>query len=332
MGRGKMVLKRNLLTLAVASILASGLAHAQTAPAQPGAANSAEQEAPKKPGEATKADENIAEFGEIKVTGVRAAIERDVSIKQTSNEIVEAISAEDIGKLPDNSIAESIARLPGLAAQRVAGRAQTISVRGFSGDFVGTLLNGREQVSTGDNRSVEYDQYPSELLSGVVVYKTPSANLVGQGLAGTVDMQTVRPLDYSKRTVSLGLRGESNSNGSLNPDTDSKGYRLNASYIDQFLDHTLGVAVGYARLNSPTQGERWEAWGYTTNPIGDKPNVVELGGGKAYADSAKNQRDALMGTVQWKPNENYVSTLDIYYSKFTQDTTSRGFEVGLPWG
>ena len=97
------------------------------------------------------------------------------------------------GKLPDVSIGESIARLPGLAAQRVAGRAQVISVRGLSPDFATTLLNGREMVSTGDNRSVEFDQYPSELLSGVTVYKTPDAGLVGQGLSGTLDMQTVRP-------------------------------------------------------------------------------------------------------------------------------------------
>ena len=71
---------------------------------------------------------------------------------------IESVSAEDIGKLPDASIAESIARLPGLTSQRLSGRANVISIRGFGPDFSMTLLNGREQTSTGDNRAVEFDQ------------------------------------------------------------------------------------------------------------------------------------------------------------------------------
>src|SRR4029453_15937028 len=107
----------------------------------------------------------------VEVNGIRAGIESAIQTKQQSTSIVEAVSAEDIGKLPDLSIAESISRLPGLAAQRVAGRAQVISVRGLSPDFSTTLLNGREMVSTGDNRSVEFDQYLSELFPGVTIYK-----------------------------------------------------------------------------------------------------------------------------------------------------------------
>ena len=73
------------------------------------------------------------------------------------------MSAEEIGKLPDVSIAELIARLPGITAQRVAGRAEIVSIRGFSPDFSTVLLNGRQQASSGYNRAVEFDQYPSEL-------------------------------------------------------------------------------------------------------------------------------------------------------------------------
>ncbi|MGO4470184.1 TonB-dependent receptor plug domain-containing protein, partial [Pseudoduganella sp. RAF53_2] len=171
----------------------------------------------------------------VTVSGIRRGIEDAISVKKDATSIVEAVSAEDIGKLPDSSIAESIARLPGLAAQRVAGRAQVISVRGLSPDFSTTLLNGREQVSTGDNRSVEFDQYPSELLSGVTVYKTPDAGMVGQGLSGTLDLQTVRPLNFGKRTVALNVRGEKNSLGTI-ANTNSWGNRFSASYIDQFMD------------------------------------------------------------------------------------------------
>jgi TonB-dependent receptor len=137
----------------------------------------------------------------VVVTGIRKGIEDAISVKKNSNAIVEAISAEDIGKLPDTSIAESIARLPGLSAQRVNGQAQQISIRGTSGDLSTVTLNGREQVSTSASRVVEYDQYPSELISGVTVYKTADPSLVGQGLSGTVDLQTVKPLAFAGRTL-----------------------------------------------------------------------------------------------------------------------------------
>jgi iron complex outermembrane recepter protein len=177
----------------------------------------------------------------ITVTGIRRGIENAINVKKNNDSIVEAVSAEDIGKLPDSSIAESIARLPGLAAQPVNGRAKEISIRGLSGNFANTLLNGREQTSTNNNRSVEFDQYPSELLSAVVVYKTPDAALMGQGIAGTIDLQTVRPLSFANRTFSINVRGEKNGKGTPFP---GDGSRFNLAYIDQFADRTVGVALG----------------------------------------------------------------------------------------
>jgi iron complex outermembrane recepter protein len=304
----------------------------QTAPAVP-------QEPPKTDAQQTEAAKQEAAKAKaaakagntietIVVTGIRRGIESAISVKKNSDSIVEAISAEDIGKLPDNSIAESIARLPGLAAQRVAGRAQTISIRGLSGDFAGTILNGREQVSTGDNRAVEFDQYPSELLSGVTIYKTPDASLIGQGLSGTIDLQTVRPLSFGKRTVAVSVRGEKNSLGKLNADTKDQGSRVNVSYIDQFANKTIGIALGYARLESNTQAQRWEAWGYPSNDLGQ----LALGGSKQFVDSNEGKRDGFMGVLEYRPNKTYSSLIDLYYSKFDQKTTLRGYEAGLVWG
>jgi iron complex outermembrane receptor protein len=85
----------------------------------------------------------------------------------------------------------------------VAGRAQVISLRGLAPDFAVTLLNGREQTSTSNDRSAEFDQYPSELLNGVTVYKTPDAALTSAGLSGTIDLRTVRPLDRRGRTIAV---------------------------------------------------------------------------------------------------------------------------------
>ena len=151
----------------------------------------------------------------VTVTGIRRAIEDAIAVKRESTGIVEAISSEDIGKLPDVSIAESLARLPGLSAQRVNGQAQSISIRGTSGDLSTALLNGREQVTTSSDRTVEYDQYPSELINAVTVYKTGDASVIGQGLSGTVDLQTIKPLSLRERTISVNVRGEKNSAGSI---------------------------------------------------------------------------------------------------------------------
>lgn len=268
---------------------------------------------------------------EIIVSGYRQSLENALALKRTSNQIVEAVSAEDIGKLPDNSIAEAIARLPGLAAQRVDGRAQSISLRGLGPDFTATLLNGREQVSTGNNRSVEFDQYPSEVMSSVLVYKSPEAGVVGQGLAGTVDLRTMRPLDHGKRVVAISGRGELAGNGKLNPDSDELGYRVTGAYVDQFLDNTLGLAISVAHIDQPTQTKYSRAWGYPFAGPGDTPPRV-IGGIENRVNSETLKRTGVTATVQYEPSDNFATTLDLYYSHFDDDQIQRGVEMPFYWG
>jgi TonB-dependent receptor len=266
----------------------------------------------------------------VVVSGIRRGIEDAISVKKDSTSIVETISAEDIGKLPDTSIAESIARLPGLAAQRVAGRAQVISIRGLSPDFATTLLNGREQVSTGDNRSVEFDQYPSELLSAVTVYKTPDASLVGQGLSGTIDMQTVRPLTFPGRTLSFNVRGEKNSLGKIANAKDT-GHRVSASYIDQFANRTVGVALGIASLESPildNETGTYEPFDRST-VSGVPAGTYVTAGVKALAKSGTLKRTGLIGVLEYRPSKQWTSTLDVFASEFKQVDTNNQFEVNL---
>lgn len=272
----------------------------------------------------------LEELARVEV-GIRAAIEKSIEFKHDAPDIVDSVSAEDIGKLPDNSIATSITRLPGVSAQRVNGRASTINIRGFSSDFGTALLNGREQASVGQNRGVEFDQYPSELLSSVTVYKTPEAALLGQGLSGTVSLKSVRPLDYRERVLAVNARVEKNARGDLNPGHDGSGSRLSLSYIDQFADHRLGVALSVARLDSPGQSERFEAWGYGNDADfnGDGRNDLLLAGGRSQASSTAAVREGGMATVDYQPNDAWRSTLDLYYSKFDTEETLRTLEAGL---
>ncbi len=318
--------RRSALSLAIATALAlPGLSLAQDAPPASG------------------------ELEEVVVTGIRASIESAIATKQESMSIVESISAEDIGKLPDTSIAESISRLPGLTSQRAEGRASAISLRGTDPGFTTALLNGREQATTGDNRNVEFDQYPSELISQVVVYKTPDAQLVGQGLAGTIDLRTVRPLDYGRQAVVLNLRGEQNSNDDLGADSDTDGYRASFSYIDQFMGGQLGFAFGYAHLDSPlaTRGfGTYEPW----NPAGGSGGAASCGGGspadctnnpgvtagdfvtngmKVRADMGSTERDGVMASLQFEPNDVYTGVVDLYYSTMDQTNNARSLEVNL---
>lgn len=264
---------------------------------------------------------------EILVTGFRAALQSAVSEKRDRDQIVEAVSAEDIGRLPDASIAESIARLPGLAAQRISGRANVISVRGFGPDFSQTLLNGREQTSTGDNRAVEFDQYPSEVVRQVLVYKSPMASLVGQGLVGTIDIRTIRPLDSPDRVFAIGARGSYNDLGALNAGSNETGWRVNATYVDQFRDDTVGIALAASYLDEPYQIQEFNAWGYAGTPAGSV-----IGGSKSYVTSTQLRRYGLNGTLQVQATPTLRLTLDGFYSHFDDDQIKRGIELPLGFG
>jgi len=290
-----------------------------------------------------KSENRATNLDAIVVTGIAGSIENALKTKQNANNIVEAISAEDIGKLPDASIAESLARLPGLATQRVDGRADQISIRGLSPDFAGTTLNGREQATIGENRGVEFDQYPAELISGAVVYKTPDASLIGQGLSGTMDLHTLHPLDLPNRVIVANLRGEYTTNGKLNPGTGTGdlGHRASFSYVDQFLDHTLGLAVGFAQLDSPIQEKQYQAWWWSLdNGPGSiegawggphtpgLPNgVLSQEGMQLRAQSENQLRNGLMAVLEWAPNDWYHGTLDTYYSTFNE----KKFTNGVQW-
>jgi iron complex outermembrane recepter protein len=318
--------------LAICLAFASSAAYAQdTTPpptTDPSAAVQTGQEVPADEG-ATQAK---PEDSPIVVTGFRASLQNAVNTKKRADQIVESVSAEDIGKLPDASIAESISRLPGVASQRIAGSGRTsyLSIRGFAPDYSTTLLNGREQTSTGDNRAVEYDQYPSEVVSQVNVYKSPMASIIGQGIAGTVDLRTIRPLEYGKQVISFGGRGVYIDNGKINDGSKEFGYRLNGVYVDQFADGKVGVSLAASWNDEPYSLEEFESWGYPTiGPNGGPPAVI--GGTKSYVTSSQLKRFGLQGTLEFKPTDQITSTVDGFYSDFKDDQIKRGMEVPLYW-
>jgi len=268
----------------------------------------------------------------IVVTGIRASLESSARLKRNTPTIIESVSAEDIGKLPDVSIADSLARLPGVTAQRLEGRDQRLSIRGLAPDFSTTLLNGREQVTVGDNRGVEYDQYPSEFFRNVVVHKSANASLVPSGISGTVDLRMLRPLNHRKPIVAVQLRGQLNGQDALNPEADRVGYRASGTYIDQFAEDTIGIAIGLSHTKSVSQNERYNAWGFPNE--GSVGGNMILGGAKPYVQSNALTRTGAVGTLEFKPNDRLHTTLDVLYSKFKEVQYLRGIEfpINPGWG
>ncbi|MEO2279217.1 TonB-dependent receptor [Pseudoalteromonas pernae] len=305
--------KPSLLTLALVS---AGVASTNAAYAQENDTQNAEEQ----------------KVEVIEVRGFRRSVVESINTKRFANEVVESVSAEDIGKLPDSSIAESIARLPGLTAQRLDGRASRVSVRGFSENESATTFNGREQVSISDNRGVEFDLYPSEIMSGVTVYKTPSASIEAEGIAGVIDMQTVRPLSKGEQVIQFNGQYEQTSFDKLNPDGDDKGFRGTVSYIDQFADDTFGVAFAYTTMSSPNQEKRWNSWGYPEFTADDGNTYSILGGAKPYVRSSTLERDSAMLVLEYAPTSDLNMAFDALYVDFVDEKILRGIEVPFAWG
>ncbi len=305
--------------LTAALLLGAQGASAQTAP-QP----AADQEA-------------ATEIDEVVVTGIRASLRNALAQKRTADNVVEVLSADDIGALPEISIAESLARLPGLTSNRDRGNGTQISIRGMGPNLVNTLLNGRELVSAEASRNIRYEQFPAELINGAFVYKSPTAAQVEGAIAGQVDLRTIRPLDYSSRRIVGNVRGTYSDLAADIPDADPYGYIASFSYIDQFLDGKLGVAIGYSGRRQAVATARTNVFRYTnsfSDLNGDGQGNDEIPFGfEALVRGGDDIRDGGLATIQYEPTDNMSINADLFYSKVAYDETQRGFRLeDLPFG
>jgi len=291
-------------------------------------AQQADDQAAAKP--TTEAADEVDESTTIVVTGIRGSIQSSLDAKRNATSIVEVISSEDLGLLPDLSIADSLARLPGVTAQRVRGRSQQVSIRGLGPDFSLALLNGREVVSAGNNRGIEFDQFPSELIGQGVVYKTGDAQLAAIGIAGAVDLRTVKPLDSKKRQVTVSGTYTYNDNGSLNPDFSSSGYRFFGSYIDQNDAGTIGWSIGATTQSIPTQIIQREL---KTN----NGQIARTAAGVIFprdnprqgVQSREFKRTSVAGSLQFEPTDRFSLTFDGFYTGTEDAGIFRGTETPI---
>lgn len=183
------MLKRNKLALSVSAAVLSGGLAAPLAVAQD------------------------ASLEEITVTGIRGALQDAVNIKRDATDLVDAVSAEDVGKFPDSDVGEALGRIPGITVGRSFGQGASVSIRGAAPTMTLTQLNGQNVASTGwfDNipvdRSFNYSLLPAELIGGIEVYKSSRADLNEGGIGGTVIVKTRKPLDLDANTAWIGTQG-----------------------------------------------------------------------------------------------------------------------------
>ncbi|BFM08500.1 TonB-dependent receptor [Halioxenophilus aromaticivorans] len=236
---------------------------------------------------------------EVVVTGTRKTIQNAINIKRDATEVVDGLSAGDIGELPALSIGEALESITGAASHRENGGATEISIRGLGPFLSSTVFNGREATNGSGDRSVNFSQFPAELMSKVAIYKTQDAAQIEGGVAGQIQLETLKPLDYGERRAQFDLKGNVNPDqldvdGAMSGDI---GHRATASYVDQF-EFTngahIGVAVGVQRseISQPEQEVRSNSPTGTSNRacLAD-PSNLEEGVGRGFSNVATASDD-----------------------------------------
>ena len=145
-------------------------------------------------------DQTADEADTIVVTGLRRSLQSAQNIKRNSDQIVDAVVAEDIGKLPDITVSDTAARIPGIQVERNGGEASRVLLRGLDRTFYTTTYNGRE-IFTAETRSVALQDFPAGAISAVEAFKTSTANLVEPGIAGLINVRSRRPSPRTPRSI-----------------------------------------------------------------------------------------------------------------------------------
>jgi len=261
---------------------------------------------------------------EVVVTGIRASIERAARIQRNATEVVDAISSEDLGKLPDTNVAEGLQRVTGVQIQRDGGEGNDFQIRGASQNL--TLINGREvapDAGLGSSpeaiRQVNLFNYPSELFRDVVVYKSRGASLIEGGVGGTVDLRMPDPLATPARVV-MSLQG-----GRLSlQNTPVIGASFLATQRD--FNDRLGIVLGATYYKRRVTTDAYSSSNYTAlqtlDVTGDgraDPNVVIPFNMTYNRQNNVRKRLSANALIAWEPSDNFRGYLDASYVKQTND-------------
>lgn len=256
------------------------------------------------------AQEGAAEAEEITITGIRGALKNAVDIKRNAIAVVDAVSAEDVGKFPDSDIGESLGRIPGVTVGRAFGQGSSVSIRGSAPQMTLTQLNGQSVASTGwydqvsIDRSFNYSMLPSELIGGMEVYKSAQADIAEGGIGGTVNVKTRKPLDLDANTAFAGIKA---AKGTLSDDVAPE---VSGLYSWKTESESFGVLIAAAASSGDYVRRGDEAdlrWSSDVDPT----TFVQ-----------ERERSALDVTLQAKPTDNLEFGAHVLSLKLTGDNTN----------
>lgn len=291
-----------------------------------------------------KADEKETQsMSEISVTGYAQSVEKAIEIKRDTVGQVDAIMAEDIGKFPDQNLAESLQRIPGVEIVREGGEGRQISVRGLSPEFVRIRLNGMEALSTtgandnsgGNNRgrSFDFNVFASELFNKIVVRKTDQADTGEGSLGATVDFTTPRPFDFNRFVSAADVQGGYNEYAS------KSNYKYSYLVGTVFDEGRMGImaSFAYSHRNILEQGSgtvRWDngpsSGGFDkTSPFADAllastfiPRIPRY---QAY--TYEKDRLGMTGSYQWQITDRTLLTVDGLYADYSGSRSESDLEA-----
>lgn len=198
---------------------------------------------------------------EVIVSATRRALQDALTLKRETTSISDVLASGDIGEIPSLSVAEALEAIPGATTHRLKGSGTQVSLRGLGPTLGLETFNGRTVTTGAANRSVNFQQFPSELMNKIQIFKSQSADMIEGGTSGVVELQTARPLDYGKRRVVVNMRGKYNSLATRQEGNDGLGYRGSLSYIDQFdtAAGPVGITMGYSAYDSGSPEEAFVA-------------------------------------------------------------------------
>lgn len=307
---------------------------------------------------ATSAHAQAPVEDEVIAVGIRSSLKQSLDVKRDSTQVVDAITAEDVGKFPDNNIAESLQRITGVAIDRSGGEGQFITVRGLGPEFNVVTLNGRTLATDNDGREFSFDVLSSDIIQRAEVFKSYSPDLQSGGIGANVNIVTNRPLSGGAGTSLTGsvsgtydtlredISPEVSVVGSWANDAGNFGIAGGISYSDRATQRDRVLTNGFsARGGNPfidTGGAGTaNATGLTDVTItgvdedSDGDDVFLLPAGTRVQQQAIVSRDiqdrerlTVNGTAQFRPNDTMEITVDGLYSEFdiqSFDTQFSGF-------
>jgi TonB-dependent receptor len=287
----------------------------------------------------TTAKSDAATVDEVIVTSIKQSLKSSQQLKQSSEIIGDSITAEDIGALPDRSVTEALSRVPGVAINRFAAgvdpdhfsvEGSGVVVRGLN--FVRSELNGRDTFTANNGRILSFADVPSELMGGVDVFKSPSADLIEGGISGTVNLRTRLPFDSKKRILSLSVE---NSYGDLVKEWKPTVSVLYSNRFDTKIGE-IGILGSFVSSHLATRSDAIQVsnFGCRTN-LGVAVATCASGKGVWFPRGAAfrstttdRKREGEAGAIQWKSNDGTMQAAFQYLrSKSTAKWTEHAIEI-----